>query len=59
MNKVRYVDVPAIVQYIGCVYQNPSLLDNEQYSFSLDDFTEEFHQIIFGSIYNLHQLGAT
>ena len=58
-NSVRYVDVPAIVQVIGCVYQNPSLLDNEQYSFSLDDFVNEFHQVIFGSIYNLHQLGAT
>ena len=58
MSKARYVDVPAIVQVIGCVYQNPSLIDNESYSFSLDDFTEEFHQVIFGSIYNLHQLGA-
>lgn len=59
MNKVRYIDVPSCVQVIGCVYQNPSLLDDESYSFSLDDFIEEFHQVIFGSIYNLHQLGAT
>ncbi|MBR3673946.1 MAG: hypothetical protein IKN65_06685 [Clostridia bacterium] len=59
MGKVRYVDIPAIVQFIGCVYTNPSLLDNESYSFTLEDFTEEFHQVIFGSIYNLHQLGAT
>ena len=58
MSKSRYVDIPAIVQLIGCVYQNPSLLDNDQYSFTLDDFVEEFHQVIFGSIYNLHQLGA-
>ena len=57
-NKVRYIDVPALVQVIGCVYQNPSLLDQEQYSFTLEDFVEEFHKIIFGSIYNLHQLGA-
>ena len=59
MNKVRYVDIPSCIQVIGSVYQNPSLLDDESYSFSLDDFTEEFHQVIFGSIYNLHQLGAT
>ena len=59
MNKVRYIDIPSCVQVIGCVYQNPSLLDDESYSFSLDDFIEEFHQVIFGSIYNLHQLGAT
>lgn len=58
MSKSRYVDIPSLIQVIGCVYQDPSILDNEQYSFSLDDFVEEFHQIIFGSIYNLHQLGA-
>ena len=58
MSKTRYVDIPALVQVIGCVYNNPSLLDNESYSFTLNDFTEEFHQVIFGSIYNLHQLGA-
>ena len=58
MSKTRYVDIPSIIQVIGSVYQNPSLLDNDQYSFTLDDFTEEFHQVIFGSIYNLHQLGA-
>ena len=57
--KVRYVDVPAIIQVIGCVYQNPKLLDDDSYYFTLDDFIEDFHRIIFGSIYNLHQLGAT
>ena len=54
----RYVDIPAIVQVIGSVYQNPSLLDNENYTFTEEDFTEDFHKTIFGSIYNLHQLGA-
>lgn len=58
MSKIRYVDVPAIVQVIGCVYQNPNLIDNDFYTFTLDDFTEEFHKVIFGSIYNLHRLGA-
>ena len=58
MSKTRYIDIPAIVQVLGCIYQNPNLIDNESYSFSLDDFTEEFHKVIFGSIYNLHQLGA-
>ena len=58
MSKARYVDIPAIVQIIGCVYQNPNLIDNDSYTFTLNDFTEEFHQVIFGSIYNLHQLGA-
>ena len=58
MSKIRYVDIPSIIQVIGSIYQNPDILDNDQYSFTLDDFTEEFHQVIFGSIYNLHQLGA-
>ena len=58
MSKSRYIDVPAIVQVIGSVYQNPNLLDNESYSFTLNDFVEDFHKVIFGSIYNLHQLGA-
>ena len=58
MSKTRYVDVPALVQVIGCVYRNPNLLDNESYSFTLNDFIEDFHKVIFGSIYNLHQLGA-
>lgn len=58
MSKTRYVDIPALVQVIGCVYRNPNLLDNESYSFTLNDFTEDFHKVIFGSIYNLHQLGA-
>ena len=57
-NKIRYIDIPAIIQVIGGVYQNPEVLDNESYTFTLDDFTEEFHKILFGSIYNLHQLGA-
>lgn len=54
----KYVDIPAIVQIIGNVYNNPSLLDNEKYKFNLDDFTEEFHRIIFGTMYNLHAMGA-
>ena len=54
----KYVDIPAIVQVIGSVYANPSLLDDERYNFSEEDFTEEFHKILFGSIFNLHALGA-
>ena len=54
----RYTDIPSVMQVIGCIYQNPSLLDNEKYTFTEEDFTEDFHRIVFGSIYNLHQLGA-
>lgn len=57
MNK-KYVDTTAIVQVIGNIYNNISLLDNEEYNFHEEDFTEEFHKILFGSIFNLHALGA-
>ena len=57
-NSVKYVDISAIIQVIGSVYQNPTLLDNENYTFNTDDFTEEFHKIWVGSIYNLYKLGA-
>ena len=56
--KARYVDIPSIVQVIGGIYLNPSLIDDEdKYFFNEEDFTEEFHRILFGSIYNLHALG--
>ncbi len=54
----KYVDIPAIVQVIGNIYLNPKLLDNEKYKFYEEDFPNEFHKIMFGTIYNLHTLGA-
>ena len=55
----KYVDIPSIVQVIGAIYNNPSLLDeDDKYFFNEEDFTEEFHKILFGSIYNLHALWA-
>ena len=54
----RYCDVSAIIQVIGNIYNNVSLLDYEDYHFCEDDFPEPFHKILFGSIYNLHALGA-
>ena len=57
MNK--YIDKSAIIQVIGNIYNNPGLLDMEdKYNFNEEDFPEEFHKILFGSIYNLHALGA-
>lgn len=57
--KNKIVDIQTNMQVIGCVYLDPSLIEqSDKYSFSLDDFTEDFHKTIFGSIYNLFQLGA-
>lgn len=55
----KYVDIAAIIQIIGAIYNQPSLLDMEdKYHFNEEDFTEEFHQVLFSAIYNLHALGA-
>lgn len=55
---IKYIDTPSVMQVIGGVYLNNELLDDNNYNFSENDFTEEFHKILFGSIYNLHLLGA-
>lgn len=56
---MKYVDINAIVQVIGNIFLNPNLLDiQDKYNFCEEDFTEKFHKILFGSIYNLHALGA-
>ena len=55
---MKYVDIAAVIQVIGSIYKNPMLLENENYFFNEDDFTEEFHKILFGSMFNLHALGA-
>jgi replicative DNA helicase len=55
----KYYDVNACLQVIGDIFVNPSLLDAEDlYKFNQEDFPLEFHKILFGSIFNLHQLGA-
>ena len=55
----KYVDVAAITQVIGCVFNNPSLLDEpDKYVISDQDFPEDFHKIVFGSIYNIHATGS-
>ena len=54
----KYCDVAACMQVIGDIFINPSLLDlEEKYHFNEADFPQGFHRILFGSIYNLHQLG--
>ena len=55
---VKYVDIPSIIQVIGGVYLNNSFLEDERYFFTEEDFTEDFHRILFESIINLHSLGV-
>lgn len=56
----KYVDNTSIVQVIGCIYNNPSLLDqaNDVYAITEDDFPDEFHRIIIGSLFKLHEDGV-
>ena len=55
----KFVDVTAIMQVIGCVYNQPQLLDyTDKYSIEEEDFPDPFHKVVFGSIYKLHELGG-
>ena len=56
----KFVDTTSIMQVIGCVYNNPSLLDQtEKYVITDEDFPDRFHKIVFGAIYNIYSLGAS
>lgn len=46
MKMSKYTDIPAIVQVIGNIYNNPKILDNERYKFYEEDFPNDFHKII-------------
>ena len=49
-----YVDKNAIMNVIGCLFKNSSLLENEEYWFTEDDFYEKVPKIIFGALNNLY-----
>lgn len=57
--KENYIDIAAITQVIGCVFNNASILDDtDKYIIHEEDFSNDFHKIIFGSIYNIHLTGS-
>lgn len=57
--KSNYVDINAIMQVIGCVFNDNSLLNLEdRYTIVETDFCTDFHKILFGSIYHLHNMGV-
>lgn len=57
--KSKYIDIASMVQIIGNIYNNPSILDkDDKYKFKEDNFASDFHRIVFGAMYNLYQLGA-
>ena len=55
----KYVDVTAIMQVVGNVFNNPQILEfTDKYTNTEDDFPDEFHRIAFGAVYKIHELGA-
>ena len=55
----KYNDPTAVMQVVGCVFNNPKLLDiTDKYSIVDEDFSDSFHKVVFGAIYKLHELGA-
>lgn len=55
---LSYIDKTTMLQVLGCLMKNPSLLENKQYKLDVDDFGDSFHKIIFGTIVNLKLQGA-
>ena len=52
----NFEDITSVVQVIGCVFNDPSILDNaDRYPINEEDFPEQFHRIVFGTMYNLHE----
>ena len=55
----KYYDSPTAIQVIGCILNNPKLLEQEdKYTFRDEDFCNELHKVIFGATYRLKNEGA-
>ena len=60
MSTNKYIDTTAIMQVIGCVFNNPTILNqDDKYKIVEEDFPDQFHKIIFGTIYNLYISGTS
>ena len=56
----KYIDLAALLNVVGNIYNNPKIIDaTDKYFFNETDFVDDFHKIVFGAIFNLHQLGAS
>ena len=54
----KYIDTTAVLQVIGCVYSDVSILDaDDTYTITEEDFETDFHKLVFGVMYKLHQTG--
>ena len=56
----KYVDISAITQVIGCIYNNPRLLDfTDKYNLTEYDFPDSFYKVVYGVLFKLYEGGAT
>ena len=56
----KYIDITSTIQVIGNIVKNPSLLEQEEkYWFIEEDFPEEFHKVVFGTIFQIYKLGTS
>lgn len=56
----KYDDTAASLQVIGCIINNPSLLDDAgTYFFRAEDFTSELHKVVFTAIGLVYANGGT
>ena len=59
MDSSRYADTPSLVQLLGCLIDDITILDDYgKYFLTTADFVKEFHQIIFASLSNMHTMGV-
>ena len=54
----QYGDKMATLQVLGGLLKNPSLVKDKDYPLEVQDFTEQFHRILFGAIENMVSEGA-
>ena len=59
MDSSRYADTPSLVQVLGCLISDITILDDEgKYFLTKEDFVKEFHQILFATLSNMHTMGV-
>ena len=49
-----YIDKNAIMNVIGCIFKDSSILEHNEYYFSEEDFVEKITKIIYGALNNLY-----
>lgn len=54
---IVYINKIAVMQVLAGLVKDPLLFANNKYRFSIDDFQEQFHRIVFGAIEYLARSG--